>query len=180
MQLQLSHSSKTEREHKQSPAPLYWWVVIKAPIAGNPFQHTPLLEAFGVLILHLPTQALGSRSVLLFLFCPWPHRCWMNVYVKVQLQRKAESLLLLFSRILSQPVHDHIPLEGKTPMDLNPLRWSRQRPLSLPLPKKPSGCYRKERTSPLLFTTFFKRANLTQFGERNGISTFVWGSEPFP
>lgn len=58
-------------------------------------------------------------------------------------------------------------------MDLNTLRQSRQRPLSLPLPKKPSGCSRKERTSPLLFTTLFKRADLTKFAERNGTSTFL-------
>lgn len=58
-------------------------------------------------------------------------------------------------------------------MDLSPLRWRRQMPLSVPLPKKPSGCYRNERTLPLLFTTFFKTVNLTQFGGRNGTSTFI-------
>lgn len=87
-----------------------------------------------------PMQPLGSRGVLLFLFCHGPHRCWTSVFVKAQLERKFESLLLPFSRILLQP-DNHIPLQDKR---------------SLPLPKKPSGCYRKERTSPLLFTVLLR------------------------
>lgn len=35
MQLQLSHSSKMELNYKQSPAPLYWCIVIKAPNNGQ-------------------------------------------------------------------------------------------------------------------------------------------------
>lgn len=48
-------------------------------------------------------------------------------------------------------------------------------PLSFPPPKKSAGCYRKERTPSLLFTVlgFFKTANFTHFGERNGTSAFI-------
>lgn len=109
--------------------------MIKHPIVDNSFQYSPPLVAFGVLAIYLPTQTLGSRGVLLFLFCHCPHRRWTSVYVKAQLQRKVESLLLPFSRTLLQPDHNHISLEDKR---------------TLPLPKKPSGCYRKK--GPLLFT----------------------------
>lgn len=114
---------------------------LKHPMVDNWFQYSPPLVAFGVLTIYLPTQPLSSRGVLLFLFCPCSSQVWTSVYVKTQLQRKVESVLLPFSRILLQPDHNHIPLEDKR---------------TLPLPKKPSGCYRKERASLLLFIVFLK------------------------